>query len=272
MDGEKKRIAHNDKPERARQESSEIRHLTEAVMQLVENGNDCALGEYLASGGATELVADTDDDEARGSTQGQQDELKQAEDRASILHSVQEVEEENLGSLPSEGQETAGPPRSEPVPFAMVTSTLSSIVAVRVTPEEEEERIRRRILDQAVRADVIVPTDGPSEEVSRTSKKRAVQRQLLIVGLVVFGLVAGLVVGLTHAGNTGNNTMDGENPSTPASSPGETSAGKPTLQTVQERGVLRCGIPDLFYLINHNDDGERVGFDIDLVGSAACVE
>lgn len=312
---EKEKITHNDETERIRQESSEIQHLSEAVMQLVENGriidgddeekelgaSDTNLlteeeaekepgintngvpGAFPVSEGTTELektdlVVDTknnnsSDADLGGGAQGEgedEDESIQAEDGSggdSMLRS-QEVEEEDQGGLQatssdSEGQESETNP--EPVPLTMLTSPLS--IAVMVSPEEEEERVLQRVLDQAVRADVIVPTGHPPEEASPTLKQMKNKKCLLIVGaLLILGLAVGLGVGLTqNTTGSSSNIMagDGENSSTPQD---ETPVTKtPTLQAVRERGVLRCGLPDVFYLINYNADGERVGFEIDLV-------
>lgn len=174
-----------------------------------------------------------------GAMRNQQEETE-SEDPGNLrptLHSSQDQNEESL----------AASARS-------VGESSLTVVAVRVDPGEAEQLAIRRILDEAVQADVVAQ-ESPVKWWS--NKKR---RTIVVAAfLLVIGLVVGLSVTLAQnaAGNTGENHVGPSQEQPPF---------QPTLQTVRERGVLRCGSPDVFYHINVDPEtGERVGFEIDMV-------
>lgn len=273
---EKGRITHNDERERARHESSEIQHLAEAVMQLVEDGNDVEEGEqhHGVSGDFIQHNEEKDphafsdyegrigvvfDDAASNeelSSTPREDNLPRSDGNnvARMLHDqeAEEVNQRDFRSNDFEGQTETGP-RREPV---LISS------AVRVTPGEEEDRVLRMILDQVVRADVIIPPESPPEEAAQTSKRTLNRKRLLIVGaIVILGLIVGVVGWMLHKGGRIRSSL-------PHATPVHTS----TLRAVQERGVIRCGVPDVFFFKDYDDNGERVGFEIDLVSLPVVVD
>lgn len=156
-----------------------------------------------------------------------------------------------------------------------VLASFSSVVAVRVNPDEAEQRARRKILDEAIRADV-VSQECPLDKTNHRSRTMLSIKCLVTVGvafLAILGLVVGLSVNLTH-NNPGKTSKDGSEEGHPSSSlpPGPSEPAlpsllsKPTLQTVRDRGLIRCGLPDVFHHIKFDPDTEeRVGFEIDMV-------
>lgn len=127
-----------------------------------------------------------------------------------------------------------------------------------MSPEEEERRVLQRVINQAVRADEVVPEEA-AQTSQQTVKNKNQSRWLMGAAfLAILGLVIGLSVGLTRdkGGSSGASNAKEED---------EKPTFKPTLQEIRERGVLRCGLPNAFYLINYDDNGERVGLEVDLV-------
>lgn len=311
MNEEKTRITHNDEQEREFQETNEIRHLSEAVMQLVQDvsiefsaemnaeiGNrnstspmdvpsgvsrfdsESALqpGAFLVSRGRSQRVtaehAFTVECSMELTIQDREQELRQQMNQNSaigMLH-YQESEGEVNGRLQSTSNRSISQTditfRREQVPLPMDGSALS-VVATRVTPEDEEERVLRRVLSQAVQADVVVQAGPPEKDPTEISKRTLKRNWVLILGgafLVTIALVVGLYVGLTQnnaGGTTSNDELGDEDPS--SSSPQAAPAFKPTLQAVRERGMLRCGLPDVHFLIDFDENGDRVGLEVDLV-------
>lgn len=280
MSEEKERITHYDGRERELQETIEIQNLSKEVMRLVDGMDSSDFSAELI-----EAIVDRHSN----SLNGDESSSKQASSPTiDIESSIQpgafhelatgepdKKDQDDLTEAPDQNDQEIGclqPTNSEaetetssrkPHPVLIGGDTLS-VVAVRISPEEEEERVRQRVISQAVQADV-VGEEHPSEETEQPSSKGASNRKwILSVGvafLVIFGLVVGLAVGLTqNKGSTNNSADKDEGPSTLS-----TPAFKSTLQAVRERDVLRCGSPDAFYVINFNEEGERIGFEVDLV-------
>ena len=125
------------------------------------------------------------------------------------------------------------------------------VSAVRVEAGAEEQRFRRKIFDEAIQADFVEVAAEPSPEEHDNRK----WRKLSVYLLIACGVLAllGLVIGLRG--------VSGEDETPPE-------LFMPTLEAVRQRGVLRCGHPDVFYRIRYDPvTGERVGFEIDLVSS-----
>lgn len=311
MAEEKTRITHDDEQELELQETNEIRHLSEAVMQLVQDGSEQFSAEMIAEidrrnntspRAVPSGVARVDSESAlqpgaflvyRGTSQrvtaehaltvecsmeltvqDLEEELRQQANENDVIGMIhtQESEGEANGRLQTISNRSISQTdttfRREQVRLPMDGSALS-VVATRVTPEDEEERVLRRVLSQAVQADVVVPVGPPEKEPIEISKWISKRKWALGVGvafLVIIVLAVGLVVGLTqhNAENTSSNAeLDDEDPS--SSSPQAAPSFKPTLEAVRERGVIRCGLPDVHFLINFDENGERVGLEVDLV-------
>lgn len=265
--------------ERELQESSEVMNHSNALMELLgeddeaedadanttvvdENSDDSSLkkpGAYSVDQGRTELLQDS----SKLGSKGRDELIIQPDENAA-------TEEENGAGLrdstPNDSTPIDSTPNDPshidpevPAPLPLVTPTVS-VVAVRVSPEDEERRVMQRVISQAVRADEVVP-----EEAAQTSQQTAKNKNksLWLMGaafLAILGLLIGLAVGLTwdKGGSSGEDSKATEEED-------EKPTFKPTLQMIRERGVLRCGLPDAFYLINYDDNGERVGFEVDLV-------
>ena len=133
-----------------------------------------------------------------------------------------------------------------------------SVVAVKVEAGAEEQRVRRKIFDEAIRADVLeLVVEVP---LNRKLRKSSVYLLVACGALALLGLVLGLSVGLANKNN--DSGEDGTSKTTP---PGPF---MPTLEAVRQRGVLRCGHLDVFFHIRFDPvTHERVGFEVDLVSS-----
>lgn len=292
MAEEKARITHyHDGRERELQESHEIQNLSEEVMRLVQDGSREFSAEMIARVAPENSSLSSNLDAKRSSaprcdkegpgaffvSQGNVERVT-AEHAHLVENSTefagQEEDDDELKQPGNENyaagllerQETAGDGSvgllsTTPTIAELDRSTLS-VVATRVAPEEEEERVLARVLSQTVQADVIVPARPPEQNPTEISKQTSKRKWALIVGaafLVIVALVVGLVVGLTQ--NNAGSTTGEQAWASPQAAP----SFKPTLQAVRERGVLRCGLPNVFYLINYNENGERVGLEIDIV-------
>ena len=143
------------------------------------------------------------------------------------------------------------------------------VSAVRVEAGAEEQRFRRRMFDEAIKAtSVELVAESPQEE--HDNRK---WRKLSVYLLIACGVLAllGLIIGLRPSvGSTKKNDASGEDETPPQlfipTTPSELFVS--TLEAVRQRGVLRCGHPDVFYHIRYDPvTGERVGFEIDLVSS-----
>ena len=125
---------------------------------------------------------------------------------------------------------TVGSTSSSPFSLAAPPpeSALTLVEATKVHEGEDlEAAVRERILNEAVQAN-LVSTDGSS----------GISRKLLIFALVVV-LVVVVVVAILFVSPTDNN---GDNMQSPP--PMDL---RPTLQIVQERGRVRCGVYDSAY-------------------------
>ena len=109
-----------------------------------------------------------------------------------------------------------------------------------------------------------------AEVVSERGLKRRRRIAIGIASFIVIGAVVGLGVGLSRRSNDTVfvDTTPAPTSATlsPTSSP--TATPRPTLDTILEEGVLRCGVINRigFNYINQIT-GERIGFDIDMVSA-----
>jgi hypothetical protein len=124
-----------------------------------------------------------------------------------------------------------------------MTETIVSAVKVE-NDEDAEQQVRQRIISMAVQAQVV------NNHVGKRLFLIALLGALLIAGLVV-----GLSLGLTRTHDDSSSGLEIETPRPPN-----------TLDTVKERGLLRCG-----YFVYHGwgqadpETGEVHGFNPDLV-------
>jgi hypothetical protein len=114
--------------------------------------------------------------------------------------------------------------------------------------EDVEERVRQKILEEAVTADVVAePKDIPIE--GRKSRRFCT----VIVLLLIFIAVAAVAIGLSVSRDPDNvsmvegaNTLDeaGESSTETPSADSMTDLSKPGLETILDRGFIRCGVYD----------------------------
>lgn len=137
-----------------------------------------------------------------------------------------------------------------------VSEVGSVVKAFKVDESATEDHVRRRILKEAVEADVI-------DQVA--VKKRRRHRRLLFMGIVL--VLVAIAIGLGVALSTKpDKVLVTESPSmAPSTSP--TEAPRPTLEKVRSRGAVRCGtfddLPGLYALNEERNQYE--GFNVDLV-------
>jgi hypothetical protein len=200
-------------------------------------------GAYYSAPGATQLVAA---------------QLSSSSKEAVIAeNSSRFVQEDSEESRKFDSLEQSGPD-------TISVSEGTSVFAVKVEPDAEEQLFRRKIFEEALQVDV-VESVAEAPLVENDNRK---WRQLSVYLLVAFGVLTllGLVVGLVvNVGLTKQNDVSGED-ETPKTTPPKPFL--PTLEAIRQRGVLRCGHPGVSYHIRFEPEtGERVGFEVDLVSS-----
>ena len=208
----------------------------ESAPQLFNN--HARPGAYFAAPGMTELVGTESWNSRR---------------------EVADVEEES-GSMLADDAEVSKTETSQE--DTMSLSEEVSVFAVIVEDGAEEQRVRRRIFDEAVQAEVVEPIEKPSLDEHGNGKWRKSSVRLLVACgiLVLMGVVIGLSLGLTKKSDG-----DGEDGTLKTNPP---EPFMPTLEVIRQRGVLRCGHSDVLHHIRYNPvTNERVGFEIDLVSS-----
>ena len=134
------------------------------------------------------------------------------------------------------------------------------VYAVKVEVDAEEERLRRQIFEEALQVtEVELVAEAPLEEHGNRKWKLSVYLLcgvLALLGLIIIGLFV----------DVGFNRK--RTPETPLPEPFIPTPFIPTLEAVRQRGVLRCGSPDIFFYIQSDPvTGKRVGFEVDLVSS-----
>ena len=159
--------------------------------------------------------------------------------------------------------------RTEP----LATSDQHAVQAVKVEPDVEEQRIRNEILNQAVQADVVVLANDDNgnngDKLQRGTRCWIFRHKRMLLGIVII-LIICLVVGLVGVSVASRKKNNGAT-STNTTGVGEVSLSpqspqRPTLEIVNERDKLNCGIPNFPIFYDYDDNGNRLGLDVDLVG------
>ena len=159
--------------------------------------------------------------------------------------------------------------RSEP----LATPDQHAVQAIKVEPDVEEQRIRNEILNQAVQADVVVLENDNNgnngDKLQRGTRCWIFRHHKMLVGMVFIFIIC-LVVGLVGVSVASRKKLKGET-SRNTTGVGEVSLSppspqRPTLEIVNERDMLNCGIPNFPIFYDYDDHGNRLGLDVDLVG------
>lgn len=122
---------------------------------------------------------------------------------------------------------------------SLTTSQVLTAEKVTEDPQDVEAQVRNRILQEAVQADVVeesAPSNVQGKEGTEGRKKWWV---VAVAAVVLIGLVLGLSLGLT-----GGDDSSEDDSSSPALSPVPEEALWSTLETVRQRGSVRCGMED----------------------------
>ncbi|CAB9511847.1 extracellular solute-binding protein [Seminavis robusta] len=166
---------------------------------------------------------------------------------ASSLHIAPPIEEQSAETDSNEEEEEADMDPSSHNELGLApqqdrSSLLLEAVAVEDDRAQMQEEIRQQVLQEAVHADVVV-TEGPNEQ-------RTTLFILAVVGVLAVALGLGLGFGLSGRNNSPDASMDAssnaENPGIPPSNGTIIEQpivdDRPTLELVQERGYVICGL------------------------------
>ena len=115
---------------------------------------------------------------------------------------------------------------------ALVCATLAE------DPQDVEAQVRARIMNEAVQAEVVSMEDVITPQ-QRISKKHKTYCVLVVLLVLVIAVAVGIPIGASK-----------QEPSQGVGDPIEIFRGKSTIQEIQDRGVLRCGVYDTTRPIN----------------------